>query len=69
MRWTTAIQQRIVSVGSNDNPSGGLVHWEITGPLTVNVRAVPRVYTITVESIDDAGNATTAAATVTVNAN
>jgi len=62
----STITSRIVSISSNDNPSGGLVLWEITGPLTLKVRAVPRVYVITVESIDDAGNATTSTTTVTV---
>jgi hypothetical protein len=37
--------------------------WEITGPLTVNLRAerssgVDRVYTITLSTVDDAGNST-----------
>ena len=46
--------------------------WQITGPLTVQLRAdagergQPRVYFITVESKDDAGNAITATTTVVV---
>lgn len=45
--------------------------WEITGPLTVNLRAersgnVDRVYTITVQTTDESGNSTTATTEVRV---
>lgn len=58
----------IISVSSNQPVNGGgdgdtSPDWEITGPLTVNLRAersgnVDRKYTITVEAIDASGNAT-----------
>jgi hypothetical protein len=63
----STVDSRIVSVTSN--PPADSTHWEITGPLTVKLKAIPRVYVITVESIDDAGNATQATTSVTVNAN
>lgn len=67
---------RIISVTSNQ-PTNGTgdgdtpVDWIITGPLTVQLRAershgIDRTYTITVESVDDAGNASTATETVVV---
>jgi hypothetical protein len=68
---------RIVSV-SSDEPQTGLgggdvgPDWEITGALTVNLRAERwkkgdgRVYTITVECTDTAGNRSTSFVTVTV---
>jgi hypothetical protein len=45
--------------------------WVITGPLTLKLRAErsehgPRIYTITVESRDHSGNASTRTVTVTV---
>ena len=46
--------------------------WEVTGDLTLNLRAeraatgTGRIYTITVESRDDFGNASTRTVTVTV---
>ena len=59
---------RIVSVSGNENVTG---EWQITGALTLQVRArrggkTSRVYTVTVESRDDAGNASTKTVTVTV---
>jgi serine protease len=69
---------RIVSVTSNEPTSGlgggdvGPNDWQITGPLTVNLRAERwhkgsgRVYTITVECTDAAGNRATSMVTVTV---
>jgi hypothetical protein len=60
---------RIVSVASNEE---GTVDWEITGPLTLNVRAERlgkgdgRIYTITIECTDTAGNVATSTVTVTV---
>ncbi|HEV2763878.1 MAG TPA: HYR domain-containing protein, partial [Pyrinomonadaceae bacterium] len=60
---------RIVSVTSNEGTSAD---WQVTGDLTLNVRAernnkgTGRVYTVTVESRDDAGNASTRNVTVTV---
>lgn len=67
---------RIISVSSSQPINGTgdgdtAPDWEITGPLTVKLRSersqgVDRVYTITVESVDDAGNASTATETVIV---
>ena len=67
---------RIISVSSSQPVNGtgdGDVapDWEITGPLTVKLRSersqgIDRTYTITVESVDDAGNASTATTTVIV---
>jgi len=68
---------RIISVSSNEPADGsGDGHaapdWEITGPLTVNLRAERsgsgsgRRYTITVECTDSAGNSATASVIVTV---
>jgi pectin methylesterase-like acyl-CoA thioesterase len=59
---------RIISVTGSENIDGD---WQITGDLTLQVRAkrsgkTGRVYTITVESRDDAGNASTRNVTVTV---
>ena len=68
---------RIVSVTSNE-PVDGLgdgdtaPDWEITGDLTLNVRAeragngTGRIYTITVACTDGSGNTSTATVTVTV---
>jgi hypothetical protein len=68
---------RIVAVTSNE-PEDGLgdgdtsPDWEITGNLTLNLRAersgkgTGRVYTITVECKDSAGNSSTKTATVSV---
>jgi hypothetical protein len=68
---------RIVSVTSNQPDDGtGDGHttgdWEITGPLTLNLRAErsgnggDRIYTIVVESRDDAGNVSVRTTTVVV---
>ncbi|HEX6183448.1 MAG TPA: pectinesterase family protein, partial [Pyrinomonadaceae bacterium] len=59
---------RIISVTGSENVAGD---WQITGDLTLQVRAkssskAGRVYTITVESRDAAGNASTRTVTVTV---
>jgi hypothetical protein len=59
---------RIIGVTGSENIAGD---WQITGDLTLQVRAKAtaksgRVYTITVESRDDAGNASTRTVTVTV---
>jgi hypothetical protein len=70
-------RSRILSVTSNEptNVDGGghrAPDWEITGDLTLNLRAeragtgTGRVYTITVQSTDDSGNNSTALAHVTV---
>ncbi|HUL52700.1 MAG TPA: ExeM/NucH family extracellular endonuclease, partial [Opitutaceae bacterium] len=69
---------RIIAVTSND-PADDKGHgrfapldWRITGPLTLQLRAelsqhgATRIYTITVESRDHAGNASTATVTVIV---
>ena len=66
----TAPATRIISVASNEPVNGSgdgntAPDWEITGALTLNLRAERagggsgRVYTITVESRDGAGNAST----------
>jgi hypothetical protein len=72
-----APQTRIAAVSSNE-PENGLgdgdtaPDWEITGDLSLNLRAersgtgTGRIYTITVESIDAAGNRSTRDVTVTV---
>ena len=68
---------RIVSVTSDEPVNGSgdgntVPDWEITGALTVSLRAERsgnadgRVYTITVECVDDSGNAATTMVTVTV---
>jgi hypothetical protein len=67
---------RIISVTSNQPVNGTgdgdtAPDWQITGPLTVKLRSErshgqDRIYTITVETVDDAGNATTATDTVKV---
>ncbi|MBV8518046.1 MAG: HYR domain-containing protein [Acidobacteria bacterium] len=67
---------RIIGVTSNqpiNGPGDGNTNsdWVITGPLTLQLRAEragsnDRVYTITVETKDDAGNATTSTVKVTV---
>ena len=57
------------TIGGNDNTSPD---WEITGPLSVNLRAersdsgVGRVYTITVKVTDDAGNSSYRVGTVSI---
>jgi len=64
---------RIIAVTSNE-PAGGhfAPDWQITGPLTLNLRAEharngsTRIYTITVESRDHSGNASTRSVTVIV---
>lgn len=66
----------IVSVTSNqpDNGTGDgdtSNDWEITGPLTVELRSErsgqqDRIYTITVQTTDDSGNSSTATTTVRV---
>ena len=68
---------RIVSVASNEAVNGTgdgntAPDWEITGALTLNLRAERsgnasgRVYTITVECVDDSGNASRTDVRVTV---
>ncbi|MFL6333459.1 MAG: pectinesterase family protein, partial [Pyrinomonadaceae bacterium] len=59
---------RIINVNGSENVTGD---WQITGALTLQVRAksnskAGRVYTVTVESRDAAGNASTKTVTVTV---
>lgn len=62
---------KIVSVTSNE-PDSKTVQWQITGPLTLNLLAdregkgSGRIYTITVEARDAAGNTTTLTTTVAV---
>jgi predicted extracellular nuclease len=64
---------RIIAVTSNEPTAGFFApDWKITGPLTVNLRAEQarygstRTYTITVESRDHSGNASTRNVTVIV---
>ena len=72
-----SVSCRIVSVTSNEpengSGDGNTNHdWEITGDLTLNVRAeragsgTGRVYTITVACTDSSGNQSTSSLTVTV---
>ena len=64
-----AVDCRIVSVDSNEP---GTTDWEITGALTLNLRAERlgkgdgRTYTITIECRDSAGNVATSTVTVRV---
>jgi hypothetical protein len=65
----SAVESQIVSVKSNQAAGGEEPDWVITGPLTVDLRAErtgnkERVYTVTVEARDSAGN--TSRDTVTV---
>jgi hypothetical protein len=74
---TSHVVNRIVSVSSNE-PQNGLgdgdtaPDWEITGPLTLNLRAERsgtgsgRIYTVTIESIDEEGNSATESVSVIV---
>ena len=70
-------RSRIVSISSNDSTAlqtgkTGAGDYEITGDLTANLRAEKspaggvRVYTLTIECTDDAGNASTGLVTATV---
>ncbi len=64
----STLTTRILSVTGNEDVSGD---WQITGNLTLNVRAertgkASRIYTVTVESRDDSGNASTRTVTVTI---
>jgi hypothetical protein len=61
-------RSRIISVTSSEAANSD---WEVTGDLTLNLRAErygnkPHVYTITVESADDAGNTSQAVVDVAV---
>jgi hypothetical protein len=70
--WDPSPIARIIRVTSNGPANTSASDWEITGPLTVNLRATPpakgqaRVYTIIVESKDESGNASTASVTIRV---
>ena len=69
-----------VSVSATDNcdpaPSSRIISitaagatsqdWQITGPLTANLRADERVYTLTVRCTDTAGNSSTKEVAVVV---
>jgi len=60
----------IIGVSSNQPPDND-PDWEITGPLTLNLRAErtkgeDRVYTITIEAVDASGNRSQATTTVTI---
>jgi hypothetical protein len=72
-----AVYCEIVQVTSNEHPEVGgeaatTPDWQITGPLTLNVRAerankgAGRVYTITVACTDTSGNRVTSDVTVAV---
>jgi hypothetical protein len=67
---SSSISSEIISVTSNE-PSD-TPDWEITGPLSVSLRAersesgLGRVYTITVRCTDEAGNSSTRVGTVLV---
>jgi hypothetical protein len=62
---------QILSVTSNEPPSG-TAEWQITGPLTLNLLAsrsdtgTGRIYTITIQTTDSAGNKATAQTEVIV---
>ncbi|MGA7724291.1 MAG: immunoglobulin domain-containing protein [Opitutaceae bacterium] len=62
----------ILSVASNEPPTGGTVEWQVTGALTLNLLAARndsgtgRIYTITVVTGDSAGNQATAQTEVIV---
>jgi hypothetical protein len=73
----SAVDCEIVAVTSNEHPENGAEtstapDWEITGKLTVNLRAERsnrgsgRIYTITVACTDASGNRATSTVTVTV---
>jgi predicted outer membrane repeat protein len=71
------VTSRIKSISSNDPTSAAdKLDWEITGALTANLRAESapgpknrRVYSLTVESLDEAGNAATKTVNVAVSRN
>jgi hypothetical protein len=56
---------QILSVTSNEPSTNGTVEWQITGPLTLNLLAsrsntgTGRIYTITIQTTDSAGNKAT----------
>ncbi|HYC61436.1 MAG TPA: HYR domain-containing protein [Thermoanaerobaculia bacterium] len=66
----TMVDLRVIRVTANEGI--GADDWKITGALTLQLRAerngsaVPRIYTIVVEAIDDSGNSSTATTTVRV---
>jgi hypothetical protein len=72
----TIVSTEIISVTSSEPVTGGSdvtsPDWEITGPLSVNLRAERlqtgpgRIYTVTVRCTDASGNATTRNAQVRV---
>ena len=63
---------RITQVTSNGPQNTSVPDWEITGPLTVNLRATrsakakERIYTIMVECVDANGNASSESVTIRV---
>jgi hypothetical protein len=63
---------QIISVTSNEPPTNGTAEWQITGPLTLNLQAsrlnrgTGRIYTITIQTTDSAGNQATAQTEVIV---
>jgi hypothetical protein len=66
---------RIIQVTSNGPANTSATDWEITGPLSVNLRATspvkgqPRSYTIVVECADESGNTSSASVTIRVSPN
>ena len=68
------VSTQIIAVRSNEDPNPGIngSDWEITGPLTLKLRAdrlgggKGRIYTITVQCEDDGGNRATAEVSVAV---
>jgi hypothetical protein len=68
----TSPQARILSVTCNQAANSSNPDWELTGPLSVNLRAArlansgDRIYTLLVEVTDSSGNKTDGTVTVTV---
>jgi hypothetical protein len=70
--WDPSPSVRIIQVTSNGSQNTSASDWEITGPMTVNLRATPpargqaRSYTVVVECADVSGNTSSASVTIRV---
>jgi hypothetical protein len=68
----SSVAARITKITSNQSPNSSAPDWEITGPLSVNLRAErlgnggDRIYTLFVEASDSSGNKTMDTIPVTV---